>query len=122
MIPIVTKKVNNCKVRTIPKVGEEDRRPIKGKEMCACLYANIYLVAKKNSGKTTVIDNILDRCAGRDTLVFAFVSTLNNDANWIAIKQRCEDKGIPFFGYTSIVDEEQVDQLQALVKSRQDMA
>src|SRR4051794_34092842 len=96
---IVTKKVNNCKVRTIPDERIEDKRPIKGYEMCCHLYANIYLVAKKNSGKTTIIYNILERCAGRDTVVFAFVSTLNNDANWIAIKKLCEDKGMPFFGF-----------------------
>ena len=83
--PVATRKVNNVKVRQIPRLGEEDKRPIKGCELCAQLYANIFLIAKKESGKTTVIYNILDRCAGRDTMVFAFVSTLNNDANWAAI-------------------------------------
>lgn len=117
-----TRKVNNVKVRQIPRLGEEDKRPIKGCELCAQLYANIFLIAKKESGKTTVIYNILDRCAGRDTMVFAFVSTLNNDANWAAIQQMCEDKGMPFFGFTSIMDEDGVDQLQALVKTLQDKA
>jgi hypothetical protein len=114
--------VNNLKVRRIPLAGEEDKRPIKGYELCCHLYANIYLCAKKNSGKTTVIYNIINRCAGRDTIVIAFVSTLHNDANWGAIKNLCDDKGIPFVGYTSLVDEEGVDQLQALVKSLQDKA
>lgn len=116
------KKVNNYKVRKIPREGEEDKRPIKGKELCCHLYANIFLIAKKESGKTTVIYNLIDRCAGRDTMVFAFVSTLNNDSNWIAIKNTCEERGMPFFGFTSIVDEDGVDQLQALVKSLQDKA
>ena len=119
---VSSKKVNNCKIRKIPREGEEDKRPIKGYELCQEVYANIYLIAKKNSGKTTVIYNIIDRCAGRDTIVFAFVSTLNNDANWKGIKTMCEDKGMPFFGFTSLVDEEGVDQLQALVKSFQDSA
>ena len=74
MAAVATKKVNNCKVRAIPKEGGEDKRPIKGYEMCPCLYANIYLVAKKNSGKTTVIWNIIDRCAGRDTIIFAWLA------------------------------------------------
>ncbi|MGH7239314.1 MAG: hypothetical protein ACREHG_04515, partial [Candidatus Saccharimonadales bacterium] len=119
---VSTRKVNNLKVRRIPLPGEEDKRPIKGYELCCHLYANIYLCAKKNSGKTTVIYNIIDRCAGRDTTVIAFVSTLHNDANWGAIQKMCEDKGVPFIGYTSLVDEEGVDQLQALVKSLQDKA
>src|SRR5665647_3075121 len=80
MAAVATKKVHNCKVRAIPREGGEDKRPIKGYELCPCLYANIYLVAKKNSGKTTVIWNIVDRCTGRDTIISAWVSTFNNDA------------------------------------------
>jgi hypothetical protein len=121
MAAVVTKKVNNCKVRTIPHEGGEDKRPIKGYELCPCLYANIYLVAKKNSGKTTVIWNIIDRCTGRDTIIFAWVSTLNNDANWRTIRKMCEDRGIPFIGSTSLMNDG-VDELEALIHSLQKKA
>ena len=60
-------KINKARVRSIPKEGDDDTRPIKGYEICPHLYANIYLVAKKESGKTTLIWNFIDRCAGRDT-------------------------------------------------------
>jgi hypothetical protein len=113
--------VNNCKVRTIPREGDEDKRPIKGHELCSCLYGNIYLVAKKNSGKTTVIWNIIDRCAGRDTIIFAWVSTLNNDANWRKIRTMCEDRDIPFIGSTSLMNDG-VDELEALIHSLQKKA
>lgn len=118
---IATKKVNNVKVRKVPDGKEEDTRPIKGYDLCPYLYANIFLCAKKNSGKTTVVWNLIDRCAGRDTIIIAFVSTLNNDASWMAIQSKCEEKGLPFIGYTSLMDDG-VDQLDALIKSLQEKA
>ena len=115
-------KINKARVRSIPKEGDDDTRPIKGYEICPHLYANIYLVAKKESGKTTLIWNFIDRCAGRDTKIVAFVSTLNNDANWRMIQQKCEEKGIVFIGSTSIMDDEKVDHLQALTHHLQEIA
>jgi hypothetical protein len=82
----VTKKVNNVRVQKVPDEKAEDTRPIKGHELCSHLYGNIYLCAKKNSGKTTVVWNLINRCAGRDTTVIAFVSTLNNDKSWATIQ------------------------------------
>ena len=52
----------------------------------------------------------------------AFVSTLNNDANWRMIQQKCETKGIVFVGHTSIMDEDKVDLLQALTQHLQEKA
>jgi len=121
MAGIVTKKVNNCRVRTIPREGMEDKRPIKGYDLCPCLHANIFLVAKKNSGKTYIIYNIIDRCSGRDTIIFAWVSTLNNDPSWRAIQKFCEDKGIPFHGSTSLMDDG-IDELDALMQTLQKKA
>ena len=57
-----------------------------------------------------------------DTRVVAFVSTLNNDANWRMIQQKCETKGIVFVGHTSIMDEDKVDLLQALTQHLQEKA
>lgn len=119
---VSTKKINNCKVRTIPKEEEEDKRPIKGYEICCHLYGNVYLVAKKNSGKTTLIWNIINRCAGRDTVIIAFVSTIDNDANWRAIREKCEEKGLPFIGHNSLLDSDGNDQLDALIKGWQNGA
>ena len=119
---VSTKKINNVKVCTIPREGEEDKRPIKGYEICCHLYGNIYLVAKKNSGKTTLIWNIINRCAGRDTVIIAFVSTIDNDPNWIMIRKKCEDKGLPFIAHNSLIDSEGNDQLDALIKGWQNGA
>lgn len=109
-----TKRINKVQCTAIPLRGEKDARPVKGAELFPEIYANIFLCAKKKSGKTSVIYQILKRCVGRDTSVVAFVSTLNKDAGWDSIRHWCEEKGVPFVGYTSLA-EDGVDQLQSLV-------
>ena len=119
---LVTKKVNNMKCRMIPKEGDIDTRPNKGHEMCPHLYGNIYLCAKKNKGKTTVVWNFIERCAGRDTIIVAFVSTLNNDQGWIQIRQKCEERGRSFIGFTSLMSDEGEDQLANFIEVLQKKA
>ena len=111
-----TKKVNNVKCRRIPNEESTDTRPTKGHEMCQHLYGNIFLCAKKNKGKTTVIWNFIQRCAGRDTIIVAFVSTLNNDKSWIQMRGQCEEQGKTFIGFTSLVDENGEDQLANFIE------
>jgi hypothetical protein len=116
-----TKRICDVKCKPIPTKKEEDTRPIKGVEILSALYANVYACARKHSGKTCTIYQIIKRCAGRDTIVIAFVSTLNNDDGWIGIKDYCKKHKIAFIGYTSIF-EDGADQLQALMSHLQEKA
>lgn len=121
MAGLATTKVNNKVVKAIPiDDSKKDRRPVKGVDVCSEVYANIALIAKKKKGKTSIIYKLIQECAGRDTNVIAFVSTLNKDAQWTVIKEYCEKKGIPFVGYTSLYNEEKVDMLAALVAHLQE--
>ena len=74
---LATTKVNNKVVKAIPiDDSKKDRRPVKGVDVCSEVYANIALIAKKKKGKTSIIYKLIQECAGRDTNVIAFVSTL----------------------------------------------
>lgn len=106
-------KINNVKCGALPRVEPEDTRPIRGGNVIPILYGNIYLVARKNSGKTAVIYQLIKHCADSNTNIIAFCATLNKDDGWMAIRRLCEKKHIPFLGFTSLKDDG-VDQLQAL--------
>src|SRR6185312_4393675 len=112
------KKLNNIEVQPIKLEGSGKKLEVKGAAMFSEPYANIFLVAKKKTGKTTVIYNIIKRCATKDTVVVAFVSTLTKDPAWIAIEKYCDDHDIPFVGYTSLIEDGE-DQLDSLIKSLQ---
>jgi len=92
----------NYIVKPIKIGGGTDPRPILGSQLIPYLYSTIYLVARKNTGKTTVINALLEECAGPSTTVIVFCSTLYNDPSWQAIKQGLKSRGIKFKGYTSL--------------------
>jgi hypothetical protein len=99
---ISKKRINSHVVTPIPiKV---DKRPVLGADICSEVYNNICLFAPTKSGKTTVEAYMLQHCAGKKTKIYAFVSTIDNDPNWVAIKKEMIKKGIDFEGYSSIFD------------------
>ena len=112
------KQINNEIVRPIRMIGGAESRRVRGADLFAELYANIFICARKNSGKTSVINTVIQKCCGRDTKILAFVSTINKDSNWLAIKAACARKRIYFEGHTSIIDNG-VDQLDLFVKGEE---
>lgn len=114
------KKINNEKVEPI-KLPDEMSKPLKGHELFDIPYANIYLVAKKKSGKTCSIMKCLDKLCGKNTQIIVFCSTFYNDASWIAIKKHFEQKKINLIAYTSIY-ENGLNQINELVKTLTDEA
>jgi len=116
------KKVNDIVIKPIP-VRKEDRddRPIAGADMFSEIYANIFLCARKASGKTTVVANIIDQCATRESTVIVFASTFYNDPIYKHIRETCGKKGIPIIGYTSTI-EGKVNYLDVLEKHLENLA
>ena len=88
-------KINNFVVQPVPLLGGADNRPIKGSALFSEIYANIFAVARKNSGKSSVIYNIIKHCSERDTKVLAFCSTIHKDNAWLQIANLCNKKNIP---------------------------
>ena len=85
------KKINNEVVKPI-KVPVVDPDKVGGFSLFENLYANIFLCAKKNSGKTNAIFKILQKCAGKNTDIYIFCSTAKKDATWLAIRKYFKKK------------------------------
>ena len=108
-------------MKKVKFLKESDNRPIKGEDLFSELYSNIFLCAKKKSGKTVVLSKCIKECIGKKTKIIAFVSTLYKDDTWKAIRDYCKKKKIDFEGHTSLM-EEGVDQLSELVDRLQNEA
>jgi len=111
---ISLRQINNQIVRAIP-IPDQDTRPIKGFDICEEVYANIFVCAKKNSGKTSACFKIMKDCSVKNTVIIIFCSTAYKDANWIEIIKYFEKKGMEVRVYTSIFEDGQ-DQLEKLIK------
>ena len=96
-------KINDFKVQPInvPVIAPKN---IRGYKLFPEIYANVFLCARKRSGKTSVIYNIIKECADRETNVVVFCSTHQKDANWREIKKYLDGKKINNEFYTSLND------------------
>lgn len=111
---IVLKKINKEVIKPIKIDLPEDNRPILGESLFSEIFANIALIAKKKSGKTTALNHILKRCAGKDTTVIFFCSTIYKDKNYVGIRKMLEKKGIDYEVHTSLKEDGE-DQLDLLI-------
>lgn len=111
---ISLQQINQQYVKAIP-IPDEDRRPIKGYDVCEEVYANIFLCAKKKSGKTSALFKIMKECVIKKTIIYIFCSTAYKDKNWIQIRKYFKDKGMELHVFTSIFEDGQ-DQLANLIE------
>jgi len=65
-------------------------------------YPNILLLAKKNSGKTNIIYNILKKCANKHTEIVIFCPTWELDDTYRQILDYLDSKGIPHQQFKNI--------------------
>jgi len=116
---ISVKKVNHQKVKKI-YIPKQDKRPIKGFDICEEVYANIFLCARKKSGKTCALFKIMKECAIKRTIIYVFCSTVYKDLNWIEIRKYFEKKGMEIHIFTSIYEDGQDQLLNLLNDLRQE--
>ena len=111
---ISLKQINNQRVKPIPIPSDLDKRPIKGYDICPEIYSNIFLTAKKKSGKTSALFKIMKECCDKKTIIIIFCSTVYKDENWIEIRKYFEKKGNDIRVYTSLYEDGE-DQLQKTI-------
>jgi hypothetical protein len=104
---ITLTKINDVVVKPVKTGREKDTRLPKGFKMFPEPYPNIGIIARKKSGKTNTVVNIVKACADKDTNVFVLASTANKDPMFLALKKYCKKHEIPYHAQTEIksVDE-----------------
>lgn len=88
-------------IRPIPvKKDPDEKKPIKGADIIPELYpGSVACVAKTKSGKTTVINHILEHTIDERTDVHIFCSTANVDEGWKTIIKNLRARGIAVHVY-----------------------
>lgn len=99
---ITLKKINNIVVKPLPNTAPKDNRPIMGSDLVPEIYSNVFLCAKKKSGKSICIQQILKGCCGPNSTVVSFCPTIAKDPAWVAIRKWAKRKNIKFEGFTDI--------------------
>lgn len=114
---IVPKPVNtdNFKLKLLKKAPHLDH-PINAPWMFKNAYPNIYLLAKKESGKTTIVHNILERKADRDTTVIFFAGQVFRDHSYQQIVKQLRRKRIPYIVENSFYYTDDMGRQQSHIK------
>lgn len=113
-MPFEKHKINNLTVKAAPKKGGDDPRPIRGAGLFKDPFCNVYLSAKKKSGKTSNLFFILSRIISKRTKLVVFCSTVHKDPTWRFMIDYFESKGIDIETHTSL-KEDGVDLLKLMV-------
>jgi len=99
---ITLKKINDKVIKPVKVNDKKETKPIRGKEMFPSTYANIGIIARKKSGKSTVVFNIVKGRAGLNTKVIVFSSTYHKDPVMIQMKKWCKKNKVAIEGFTSM--------------------
>ena len=109
-----TRAINNFEVEPV-KIDETPKENILGYDMFPILYNNIFCIAKKKSGKSNVIYNILDKGADKRTNILFFVPTFHRDAVYLKMAEMLDKKGIHYQVFSDII-EDGVNVLDDIIK------
>lgn len=107
------REINDVKISKI-KLPVRDEKKVRGGDLLP-LFSNTFICAKKNSGKTTVIFNILKKCVDKNTIVDLFVSTIEKDRSWIQILEFLKKKGIQVNAHMSSTSEDGRDLIKEII-------
>lgn len=121
-MPIRYHTINDVKVNRVALPNDEDTRLPQGYKLFDTLNANIFLCAKKFSGKSCCASKIIEECGSKDTMIMVFSTTLYKDPTFKAIRKMCKKKGFPFTGYESLKDEDGMDIIDMLVENLNERA
>ena len=97
------KRISNVQVRAI-KLLNKNTLPVKGEKLITNPYSNVFICARKRSGKTCLIAKILRSCTDRKTHVVIICSTAHKDATYQVIIQKLRKRGITVDVFDSLLE------------------
>lgn len=116
-------RINDITINPIESVEKlkkkKSRKSIVGYDYFSEPFCNIFILAKKNSGKTTLIFNMIQHLllSKSDQVVYFFVSTITKDVIYERITDMLKYNEIEYHCYDSIIDDERINVLDAVLEN-----
>ena len=96
-------KLNNIKVKPVVSVDTGDQK-VKGYQLINLKNWICYISARKKSGKSSLISNIIDKTTTKKTTIWLFCSTYKIDKTWIEVVKNLKARGYIVNCFETIVD------------------
>lgn len=97
------KKINGEVVRAVQTGSGDEKKKVKGEKLFPEVYSNVFLLARKKSGKTCCIFKILKKCVGPDTKLVFISSTVHKDDTYRVMLEYFRNKGNDIDVHTELV-------------------
>lgn len=124
---IKEKTINNISIKPLINADSLEIDKIKGGQLFPELYGVSFLCARRKSGKTSVLAEIIKRTTDKKTVVWIFCPTHRIDPSWIQIIEYLENKGntVNCFdslmeGKTNLLDEIVTDLSNPIVEEKKE--
>jgi hypothetical protein len=101
----INEKILNDFIIKPVKISKTNDENILGKNMFETLYSNIFIIARKKSGKSNVIYNIIDKGADKRTNILFFVPTFYVDPVYQELEAMLIKKKINYEVFTDIIED-----------------
>ena len=108
-------QINDIKIKPI-KASADNELESKGSAFFENAYSNIYLCAKKKSGKSTCLYNIVRSCINKYTKVYIFCSTVHKDPIYKYLISKFKRKGVEYETFTEL-DEDILREIISEIKN-----
>lgn len=108
-------RVNNS-IYVLPKIGSGKDDKWKGKKLLDVRYWVMSILAKRRSGKTTLIFNLIKNFCTKKTIILFFVPTFMKDDTYQAIREYLDEKGNQYLHFGSI-KEDGVDNITTFMEA-----
>lgn len=111
-------RINNIDILPI-NLNKRNKRDVLASEYFSEPFCNIFILAKKNSGKTTLIFNLLQHLLkkGLGQKVFFFVGTIDKDIIYEKIRDLLSYNRIEYKAFDSIINDEKVNVLDYVLEN-----
>ena len=87
------KKINNVSIKPLVSTTGIEPSKIKGGNLIPSVYGVTFLCAKRKSGKTSTLAEILQKTSDKKTTFWVFCPTYKVDSSWCTLIKLLEDKG-----------------------------
>ena len=111
---ITEKKINNVVIEPLHTSNYKMNR-VMGKNYFDLFPYLLFISAKKKSGKTSLIYNIIKNTTNKKTKFFIFCSTYNVDKSWIKILEFLQKRGNIVEKFGSIKEDKHTDNLDIII-------
>ena len=108
-------KLNNVQVEVLKAPVEFTKKNVLGWNYLQNPWSNVLFCSKKNSGKTTVIYNLVKNIIDKRTKVFIFSGSVYADSVYKELIKYCKNKEIPCKAYPHFIDNG-INLIEQLVK------